>query len=257
MLIYQHFRPEERDFIDQVLNWKEYIENNYAPKLTDFLDPREQQIVKIIIGQHAGIKWQFFGGTEYTERKRALLYPDYYQVHVDDFKITLFKVEYPQKFMSITHPQVLGSLMSLGLKRAKFGDIILLGDQVQFFCSEEVGPFVTLELHSIGKANIQLIELPLLEALVCENVWNEQSLTVSSLRLDTMIPSIYQISRQKSQTLVKAGLVKVNWMSIENTSFECGEGDTLSVRGYGRAKIGLIEGKTKKDKWRISIGRQK
>ena len=257
MSIYQHFRPEERDFIDQVLNWMGYVENNYAPKLTDFLDPREQQIVKIIIGQHTGVKWQFFGGTKYTERKRAILFPEYYQVHEDDFKITLFKVEYPQKFISITHPQVLGSLMSLGLKRAKFGDIILLGDQVQFFCSEEVGHFVTLELHLIGKVNIQLIELPLLEALVCEDVWNEQSLTVSSLRLDTMIASIYQISRQKSQTLVKAGLVKVNWMMIENTSFECGEGDTLSVRGYGRAKIGLIEGKTKRDKWRISIGRQK
>ena len=52
MSIYQHFRPEEREFIDQVLNWKEYVENNYAPKLTDFLDPREQQIVKMIIGQH-------------------------------------------------------------------------------------------------------------------------------------------------------------------------------------------------------------
>ena len=51
--------------------------------------------------------------------------------------------------------------------------------------------------------------------------------------------------------------MKVNWISIENTSFECGEGDTLSVRGYGRAKIGLIEGKTKRDKWRMSIGRQK
>ena len=257
MSIYQHFRPEEQDFIDSVLNWKRYVENNYAPKLTDFLDPREQQIVKTIIGQHTDVKWQFFGGTENTERKRAILYPEYVHVHEDDFKITLFKVEYPQKFMSLTHPQVLGSLMSLGVKRAKFGDIILSGDQVQFYCTEEVRHFVTLELHSIGKASIQLTELPLLEGLICENVWNEQSLTLSSLRLDTMVSSIYQISRQKSQTLIKSGLVKVNWMGIENTSFECGEGDTLSVRGYGRAKIGSIEGKTKKDKWRISIGRQK
>lgn len=41
MNIYQHFRPEEREFIDQVLNWKNIVENTYAPKLTDFLDPRE------------------------------------------------------------------------------------------------------------------------------------------------------------------------------------------------------------------------
>ena len=28
MSIYQHFRPEERGFIDQALNWKDYVENN-------------------------------------------------------------------------------------------------------------------------------------------------------------------------------------------------------------------------------------
>ena len=46
MSIYQHFRPEERGFIDQALNWKDFVENKYAPKLTDYLDPREQQILK-------------------------------------------------------------------------------------------------------------------------------------------------------------------------------------------------------------------
>ena len=50
MSIYQHFRPEEREFIDQVLNWKNLVENTYAPKLTDFLDPREQQILKRVDG---------------------------------------------------------------------------------------------------------------------------------------------------------------------------------------------------------------
>jgi RNA-binding protein YlmH len=52
-------------------------------------------------------------------------------------------------------------------------------------------------------------------------------------------------------------LVKVNWTLIENPSFECKEGDIISVRGHGRSKIMGIEGKTKKEKWRIIAGRQK
>jgi RNA-binding protein YlmH len=44
---------------------------------------------------------------------------------------------------------------------------------------------------------------------------------------------------------------------IENTSFECGEGDTISVRGYGRSKIFSFDGKSKKEKWKMVIGRQK
>jgi len=44
---------------------------------------------------------------------------------------------------------------------------------------------------------------------------------------------------------------------IESTSFECGEGDTISVRGYGRSKIFSFDGKSKKEKWKMVIGRQK
>jgi len=49
----------------------------------------------------------------------------------------------------------------------------------------------------------------------------------------------------------------VNFKQTENVSEECREGDTLSIRGFGRCKITSIDGKTKKDKWRISLGRQK
>ena len=256
MSIYQHFRPEERGFIDQVLNWKDYVEQKYTPKLTDFLDPREQQILNIIIGQQ-DIKMAFFGGSTHTERKRALLYPDYYQLAEEDFQVTLYEVKYPSKFVHLTHPQILGSLMSLGLKRDKFGDILLADDRVQFFCAAEIAEFVKLELQSIGKAKIELNNVPMSEGILQEEQWSQSMITVSSIRLDTIISSIYQISRQKAQVLINSGLVKVNWTIIESSSFECGEGDTISVRGYGRSKIFSFEGKSKKEKWKIFIGKQK
>lgn len=257
MSIYQHFRPEEKEFIDQVLNWKEYAAQTYAPKLTDFLDPREQQILKMIIGEQGEVQYAFSGGADDSERKRALIFPDYYQHQLDDFQIILFEVEFAKKFLSLTHPQVLGSLMGLGLKRGKFGDIIIVGDRVQFYCAQEVSEYVRLELHTVGKAAVVLSEKPIAECLQSAEVWSEQNVTVSSLRIDAVISAIFQLSRQKSQTLIHAGLVRVNWTVIENPSFECGEGDTISVRGYGRAKVLSIDGKTKKDKWRITAGRKK
>lgn len=256
MSIYQHFRPEERSFIDQALNWKDFVENKYAPKLTDFLDPREQQILKTIIGEQT-INLKFFGGAPHTERKRALLFPDYYQETEADFNITLFEVKYPNKFIQLTHPQVLGSLMSIGLKRDKFGDILLADERIQFFCSEEISDYIQLELPSIGKASVELIPRPLSETILQKEQWIETMITASSIRIDTIISSIYKISRQKSQVLIQSGLVKVNWKVIESTSFECGEGDTISVRGYGRSKIFSFEGKSKKEKWKMVIGRQK
>jgi RNA-binding protein YlmH len=257
MSIYQHFRPEEREFIDQVINWKEYVEQNYAPKLTDFLDPREQQILATVIGKHTDVKWELFGGVPRAERKRALLFPEYLEAKDEDFQVKLFGIDYAKKFVNIEHRQVLGSLMSLGLKRGKFGDILIDGDDVQFFAADEVADYIRLQLESIGRASIGLSELPLDKAVDIADDWNEVTTTVSSMRLDTVMSALFNLSRQKSQLLIQHGQVKVNWTAIENTAFECGEGDIISARGYGRAKIITIEGKTKKDKYRVIAGRKK
>ena len=49
--------------------------------------------------------------------------------------------------------------MSLGLKTRKIWRYHLSkDDQIQFFVAEEVSDYITLELQSIGKASIQLIE---------------------------------------------------------------------------------------------------
>lgn len=257
MNIYQHFRPEERDFIDQVLHWRNYVETQYAPKLTDFLDPREQHILKMLIGENGDVKYTLFGGSSGVERRRALLQPDYLTSVHGDFQICLFEIDYPKKFVTIEHRQVLGTLMSLGLKRGKFGDILTHDGQIQFFAAKEISEYIRSNLQSIGRAGVKLVETPLNHALSSQELWEENELTVSSLRLDTVISNIHHLSRQKSQTFIQQGLVKVNWTLIENPSFECQVGDLISVRGHGRVKIISIEGKTKKEKWRIIAGKRK
>jgi RNA-binding protein YlmH len=257
MNIYQHFRQEEREFIDQVLSWKDHVESTYSPKLTDFLDPREQHILKTLIGENGTVQYQLFGGNTESERKRAFLFPDYWTPNEADFQINLLEIDYPTKFVTIEHPQVLGSLMSLGLKRGKYGDILIRDGRCQFFIAAEVKDYIKMNLESIGRASIRLKEIDLDLAIIMKDLWIEQDITVSSLRLDTVISGIHHISRQKSLAFIQHGLVKVNWTLSENPSFECAEGDLLSVRGHGRVKILSIEGKTKKDKWRIVVGKQK
>ncbi|WP_141431265.1 RNA-binding protein [Bacillus sp. 03113] len=256
MSIYQHFRPEEKEFIDQVIHWKDYVDHKYTPKLTDFLDPREQRIVGMIIGQQ-NVKWELNGGNPLAERKRALIFPDYYEPNEDDFQISLYEVEYASKFVKVEHPHVLGSLMSLGLTRGKYGDILKNGDRIQFFIAAEVEDYVKMQLDSIGKAKVSLQKISTSDTIISDIIWSETATTVSSLRLDTIVAAIFNLSRQKSQALISQGVVKVNWTNIENPSFECQEDDILSVRGHGRSKLLSIEGRTKKDKWRIIIAKQK
>ncbi|MBD8003950.1 YlmH family RNA-binding protein [Bacillus norwichensis] len=253
-LIYQHFRPEEKQFIDTVLDWKEQVENTYAPKLTDFLDPRQQFILQSIIGDGVDVRCGFFGGREQSERKRALLYPEYFQPEEKAFLVGLYEIEYPRKFMKLEHPMVLGSLMSLGVKRDKFGDILVNGDRIQFFSNEEIEPFLMAELREIGRATVQLRRLPLEEAIQESEQWRELDISAASLRLDAIISSTFNLSRQKSQALIEQKLVKLNWKTVENPATECMEGDLISARRLGRCKIIELLGYTKKSKSRLKIG---
>ncbi|MGE6378214.1 RNA-binding protein [Peribacillus muralis] len=257
MSIYQHFRPEEKEFIDQAINWVDQVKNSYAPKLTDFLDPRQQEILISLLGNDSEAKLQFNGGSDFVERKRVLIYPDYYSPEPTDFNISLYDISYPKKFVTLEHRQILGTLMSLGVKREKFGDIIVTEERIQFVAAEEMEAYLTGNLEKIGKASISIKRLPIGNIIQVQEKWEEQITTVSSLRLDSVLSAVLNMSRQKTQALITSGKVKVNFKQTENVSDECREGDTLSIRGFGRCKIMSIDGKTKKNKWRITLGRQK
>ncbi|MBM7692345.1 RNA-binding protein YlmH [Peribacillus deserti] len=257
MSIYQHFRPEEKELIDLFLGWREQVKDFYAPKLTDFLDPREIYILNTIIGHDDEIRVYTFGGNETAERKRALLCPSYFSPADDDFHISLFEIAYPKKFVAIEHRQVLGSLMSLGLKREKFGDVLIDGEHVQFLAAEEIESYLTANLEKIGRSSISLKKISFDDIIEVKDSWEEMSLTVSSLRLDALLSSLTKLSRQKAQTLIDQNKVKVNWKPADQSSFELKEGDVISARGFGRFKILSLEGRTKKEKWRVTAGRQK
>ncbi|MDN4494170.1 RNA-binding protein [Ureibacillus aquaedulcis] len=252
----QHFRKDEQTFIEKVIGWQREVEDRFAPKLTDFLDPRERFIVSSIIGQQNDLQICTFGGFQEAERQRLFICPSYFKPTMEDFQVSIFTINYPAKFMQLRHPDVLGALLSLGIGRNKFGDIRIEGDTIQFAAVGEVQDYIVANLTSIGKSKVRPEKLKANDQLITlTEEWFEKSYTVSSMRLDVVLATVVNISRQKSQSLIKAGKVKVNWTIREDTSFEVQEGDVLSARGYGRIKVIMTEGRTKKDKIRLQVGR--
>lgn len=252
----QHFRKDEQVFIERVIGWQREVDDRFAPKLTDFLDPRERFIVASIIGQNQDLSISTEGGFNEAERQRLYISPSYFIPKKEDFQIIIFSIHYPAKFVQLKHPDVLGALLSLGIGRNKFGDIHIEDDTVQFAVAQEVKDYVKANLTSIGKSKVQLKQVEDATQLIeMKDEWIEKTYTVSSMRLDVILASVLNISRQKSQMLIQAGKVKVNWTVREETAFEVQEGDIISARGFGRLKISMTEGRTKKDKIRLQVGR--
>ncbi len=251
MSIYQHYRDDERPFLDQSLDWFEYVKNSYAYRLTDFLDPREQEIISQLANNDGEVTVEFAGGLQQAERKRAIILPPYFTPRLDDFELVFYELHYPVKFFTLEHRQILGALMSLGIKREKFGDININGQVVQMIVAKEVADFVLYNLTSIGKATVSLKSISQDQLLPPEDDWKSSSGTITSMRLDVILSELFNVSRMKAGTFIQRGRVKVNWKDVEQPAYECQISDTISLRGYGRGKIEAIEGQTRKGKWRI------
>lgn len=69
---------------------------------------------------------------------------------------------------------MLGTLMSIGLKREKFGDIIAEDDAIQLMLAEEIADYVRMELTQIGRAKVSLKDLALNERLESQEQWQEK-----------------------------------------------------------------------------------
>ncbi|MGM7701092.1 RNA-binding protein [Pseudalkalibacillus sp. Hm43] len=257
MSIYEHFRPEEQPFIDQVLEWRRIVTDQYRMKVTDFLDPREQQILVALMGKNDEIQFDLWKGYQGIERTRTLLYPVYYEPEADDYEVQCLEVEYPSKFVTLKHSDILGALMSLGIKRKKFGDILIADERCQIVVAGEIADYVRLNLTSIGKSKVKVSEIPSNQLIQTDDEWADSQSTVSSLRLDVILAEIFRLSRAKVVPFITNKKVKLNWKVVEQPSSLLEAGDQISVRGLGRAKLISIDGQSKKGKWKISYGTKK
>ena len=253
MSLYEHFRKDEHPFVDQVLEWKLLVNEQFRPKLTDFLDPRQQEIVRSLVGQNSDTLVSFWGGHEQTERKRGLIYPTYFNPEPADFELAVFEVNYPVKFVQLEHRQILGALMNVGLKREKFGDILSEGKRFQVVLPDEVADFIQWNFTSAGKTKVSLEKVPDDSIVTFKQSFIYNDITASSLRLDTILAEAYKISRSKVKPFIEGGDVKLNWKVSEDASTPIQVKDVISLRGKGRCHVESVEGQTKKGKWRVKL----
>lgn len=256
--VLQHFNKEEAPFIDQVLDWRTQVINQYRPVLTPFLNPREQVIVNSLLGHSDDYDFAFFGGHEHAERCRVLIYPPYFEIKKDDFEIMPLSIHYASKFNQLAHRQILGSLLETGIDRNRIGDIISEGDTWQLFVDKTLVDFLKIEVTKMGRTPVTLKMIANeKEILNPPSQWQMSEQTISSYRLDTVLAEGFHLSRTKTKQAIEKGGCKINWQAISNPSHEVKIGDIISLRGHGRLKLSSELLITKKGNYRVKIGRIK
>lgn len=164
----------------------------------------------------------------------------------------MLEILYAKKFCQLKHSQILGSFLGqTGIRRSELGDIILSEGRAQVFVSKHLLEIFQNNIKKIGSATVQFVEKPFEELIETEAASVMKVVLVSSMRIDKIIASTFEISRNLAVNMLQSRKVKLNYLEIEKKDFTVEQGDLISVRGLGRIKILRILGETKKGKQKI------
>ena len=191
-----------------------------------------------------------FGGTEDAERKMVAFIDEYDEV---DFPIGVVRIVSPM-LKNLSHRDFLGSILGLGIKREKCGDIIILDSECYVILHRDITSFVASELTKVGRVGVKCTECALSDIQLPEKSFTPVSGTVASLRLDSIVSLFTGKGRSRASELISAGFVFVNGLSCEKNDMHLADGDTISVRGHGKAVI-EVGGKSKKDRIFVTVNK--
>jgi len=253
---YSHFHSEEKAFVDRAQEWIERSAEQHELRRTDFLDPRQQFIVSTLCNRNGSVNVKYEGGFDASERKRAVIAPEYRDVEYEDAQLSILQVtSQSEKFHELDHGDFLGALLGLGIKRDKIGDIHLHDTFCHIVVAQELSAYFDLNLRQVHRLAVLTDVLPIEKLQPVEQKLDEQSFTVASMRLDGIASDAYRISRAKIVEPIKAGRCRVNWKTVEDPSAQLREGDVVSIKGLGRFKLLQVDGVTKKGRTRVKIGK--
>ncbi len=241
---------EERMLLVRVCDKLDRGYEREMPVSTAFLTPREQALVKQIL-PHT----QFWGGTEKTDRKVAYYLPDY-MTKEDYFRedvISCIRGTFYEAG-SLSHRDVLGALMGAGIRRDAIGDIIIREKTCEFFLLSELTKYLLDNLTSAGRQHLQLEQIDPSTVEKPPQAMKELRVTVSSLRLDSVLSAAFHLSRGKTAEAIQAGKVSLNSLTCTKQDKQVNTGDELSLRGSGKLRILDLHGQTKKDRTAITVG---
>ncbi|QAY65432.1 RNA-binding protein [Paenibacillus protaetiae] len=254
--LYEHFHPEEKSFVDRAWEWIERSAQQHELKRTDFLDPRQAQIVQMLANREPDVQIMLVGGYPEAERRRALIAPDYRNLDDEPAGLLVLAVHAQGGVqLELDHGDYLGALLGLGIKRDRIGDIHVHGDFCHIIVAEEIADYLNVHLRQVHRASVLTDILPLEQLQPVVVKLQEMSLSVASMRLDGIASDVYRVSRTKIVDPIRAGRCRVNFKTEEDPSEPLKAGDIVSIKGLGRFKVLETEGVTKKGRVRVKIGK--
>ena len=203
-----------------------------TPYVSNFLNLEEQELYKLEAKKYPSLNLTFDGGINGSEYQKVIITPIGMNI---SSKIDILKISFNPKYLTLSHRNVLGTLIHLGISRDRIGDIVIYEDKVYVAVSDTITNYIIENLTTIHNQPVTISKT--YEQISLEDKGIEKTIFIQSNRLDAIIAMAYNISREESSELIKRELVKVNQKVTVKSFQNLKPCDIISVAHKGRVKI--------------------
>lgn len=223
------------------------FQDSYAMVTTDFLDLAQCSAAAAFVKKHSREGVFFYGGYEDAERRQIVFMPDYlgvedeksveqyFKTNPEECPIVVLDVKIKQKGAVLKHSDYLGSLLALGIKREKTGDIMVNQGGAHIFVNREIAEYLAENYLRAGRIPLEAKVLPISEALISEANVKRIKEAISSPRLDNIVGAVFGISRKLAVEAINRGLVFVDNVETKKPDHFLKGGEKIVLRGKGKA----------------------
>lgn len=210
------------------------------PYIVGFLT-EQQHIMLSEISFPVGISAVFYGGEGNfsPQRVKLGLFPEFYGVDSYSDKdlsglmsVSVISFSY-RNIDTVTHRDVLGAVLGLGLRRDVIGDIYCTAGNAAVYADSRIAQFIIDNLTAFGRVGVTA------QAGLCftlpERQFAEIKGSVASLRLDNIVKCAAGCSRTVAlDKYIKPQYVTLRGRICDNPSATVHDGDIISIRGRGK-----------------------
>jgi len=229
---------EDKPQLAALLDKSDAAQTRGVPSCSKFLSP-EMQAVACRMLDYIKAPYSLFGGIGGAERAVVCFLPEWADdswLMGEDSPLAGIKAAFKTE-RELTHRDILGSLMGLGLQREAVGDILVQDGCCYFVLLREVAPFVLQNMTSAGRVSLSLEQVALSELPAREIRFETRRDSVMSMRLDGVVAAAFNLSRDSAAELIKTGKVSLDHAECLKGDKTVQSGSIISVRGLGKVQV--------------------
>ena len=216
---------------------------------TDFLRPEELEETEPYLLKR-GIRFLTNGGYLGAEKQAIFFLPDWMEEEQFNPSEYICAVEIvPADKKEHPHRDYLGSLMSLGMKRSKMGDVQALTDRGRVVCFPEISRLILGEMTRLGGTSVKCISIPMDTFPETQKEVQVIAESVPSMRADVLAGAAFHKSRSAISAAILRGDLFCGGKEQTKVDQILVPPCQMILRGSGKAEFVGTEGKTRKGRW--------